>query len=142
ITNPKGRNSVRLLFVFAAFVMGSAPALCAALRAGTAKADITPPGGEVMWGFEDRLKPATGTLDPLYARVLVLEVGERRLALVSLDLGRCFGPGAVERLRASAKRSSGISCLLLTASHTHSAPVIRDEYPKGTPAWERIALEK
>ena len=41
-----------------------------------------------MWGYEDRLKPATGTPDPQYARVLVLESNEKRLALVTLDLGR------------------------------------------------------
>lgn len=132
---------MRLLIVFAALVIGSAPALCAALRAGTAKADITPPGGELMWGYEDRLKPATGTLDPLYARVLVLEVGEKRLALVTLDLGRSFGATSLGQLREAA-RQGGISCLLTAASHTHSAPVIQDEYKDGPPAWERLALEK
>src|SRR5229473_2534271 len=94
-------GTVRLLFVCAAFLMGSAPAFCTSLRAGTAKADITPAGGELMWGYEDRLKPATGTLDPLYARVLVLEAGERRLALVTLDLGRSFGAASFAQLRES-----------------------------------------
>ena len=92
-----------------------------------------------MWGYEDRLKPATGTLDPLYARVLVLEVGEKRLALVTLDLGRSFGPASLAQLHESGRRS-GISCLLTAASHTHSAPVIQDEYKMGPPAWERAAL--
>src|ERR1017187_4821699 len=118
----------------------------AALRAGMARADITPPAGEQMWGYEDRRQPATGTLDPLYARVLVLEAGPesapRRLALVTLDLGRSFGPGSLARLREAAKQSSGISCLLVAASHTHSAPVIRDEYRDAPPAWEQAALDK
>jgi len=108
--------------------------------------DITPPAGEQMWGYEDRRQPAAGTLDPLYARVLVLEAGPstapRRLALVTLDLGRSFGPGSLARLRAAAKQSSGISCLLVAASHTHSAPVIRDEYRDAPPAWEQAALDK
>ena len=30
----------------------------------------------------------------------------------------------------------------MAASHTHSAPTVRDEYPQGPPAWEQIALEK
>jgi hypothetical protein len=85
---------VRVVFVCAAFLMGSAPAFCTALRAGTAK-----------WGYEDRLKPATGTLDPLYARVFVLEVGEKRLALVTLDLGRSFGAASLAELREAARRS-------------------------------------
>jgi hypothetical protein len=118
----------------------------AALRAGVARVDITPPVGEQMWGFEDRHQPATGTLDPLYARVLVLEAGPesapRRLAVVTVDLGRSFGPGSLARLREAAKRSSGIACLLVVASHTHSAPVIRDEYRDAPPAWERAALDK
>jgi len=75
----------------------------ATLRAGVARTDITPPAGEQMWGYEDRHQPATGMLDSLYARVLVLEAGtdntSRRLALVTLDLGRSFGPGSLARLR-------------------------------------------
>jgi hypothetical protein len=94
-----------------------------------------------MWGYEDRLKSATGTLDPLYARVLVIEVGETRLALVTLDLGRTFGAASLAQLQESA-RGSGISCLLTAASHTHSAPVIQDEYKGGPPVWERAALKK
>jgi hypothetical protein len=133
---------VRLVIVFTALLFSSFPSFGASLRAGTAKADITPAPGEQLWGYEDRKKPATGTLDPLYGRVLVLEAGEKRLALVTLDLGRTFGPASLERLRQSAKRSSGISWLLVTASHTHSAPVIMDEYKDGPPAWERAALEK
>ena len=138
----------RLGTVGAATILAvAAQGICgAALRAGVARVEITPPAGEQMWGFEDRRQPATGTLDPLYARVLVLEAGpegaSRRLALVTLDLGRSFGPGSLAHLREAAKRSSGISCLLVAASHTHSAPVIRDEYRGAPPAWEQAALEK
>lgn len=112
----------------------------AGLRAGVAKVDITPPSGLSMWGYGNRKSLSTGMLDPLYARVLVLEAGEKRLALVTLDLGRPFGPGSLERLRAAVK--DGISYVLVVASHTHSGPVIQDEYPTGTPAWETTALEK
>ena len=112
------------------------------MRAGVAKVDITPGGAELMWGFEDRTTPANGTIDPLYARVLVLEAGGKRLALVTLDLGRSFGPASMRRLRESAARSSNIACLLVTASHTHSAPVIRDDYPGEPPPWEKTALER
>lgn len=115
----------------------------ASLKAGVAKVDITPPVGQPMWGYAARLSPATGTLDPLFARVLVLEVGEKRLALVALDLGRPFGPASLARLRENVGKSSGISSVLVVASHTHSGPVIKDEYPPGqTPAWESIALER
>lgn len=115
----------------------------ATLRAGVAKVEITPPAGVALWGYFNRKTPATGTLDPLYARVLVLEAGETRLALVVLDLGRTFGPASLERLRELAKKSSGISYVLFAATHTHAGPVIQDEYPAGgVPAWETAALEK
>jgi len=114
----------------------------AALRAGVARVEITPPAGEQMWGYESRRQPATGTLDPLYARVLVLEAAPQRLALVTLDLGRSFGPGSLARLRAAALRTSQITCVLVAASHTHSAPVIKDEYRDAPPAWEQAALDK
>jgi hypothetical protein len=139
---------MRTIILGLALMQAAAPQATrgAVLRAGVARVDITPPAGEQMWGYEDRREPATGTLDPLYARVLVLESGPegapRRLALVTLDLGRSFGPGSLARLREAAKRSSGISCLLVAASHTHSAPVIRDEYRDAPPAWEQSALDK
>lgn len=118
-----------------------APAAWAStLKAGVAKVDITPPPGLPLWGYE--LRAATGTLDPLYARVVILEVGEKRVALVALDLGRTFGRGSIEQIREAARKSSGISYVLVSATHDHSAPAIRDSYPDGLPAWEKAALEK
>jgi hypothetical protein len=115
----------------------------AGLKAGVAKVDITPPPGLPMYGYMDRTQLSTGTLDPLYARILVLEVGEKRLALVTLDLGRTFGAAWLDRLRETVKKSSGISFLLVTASHTHAGPNIMDEYPPHqTPAWEGVALQE
>lgn len=133
---------MRFILSITLAAMSSLPSFAATLRAGTAKVDITPAGAEQLWGYEDRVKPATGALDPLYARVLVLEAGDKRLAIVTLDLGRSFGPPEIEQLRESARKTSRISCLLVTASHTHSAPVIADEYKNGPPAWERTALER
>ncbi|HUI43797.1 MAG TPA: neutral/alkaline non-lysosomal ceramidase N-terminal domain-containing protein [Terriglobia bacterium] len=134
-------RKITLVVTLPLFVLaGSARA--AVLKAGVAKVDITPPPGLPLWGFEDRKAPATGMRDPLYARVLVLESGDTRLALVALDLGRCFGPGSMERLRDQARRRSGISYVLAVASHTHSAPVISDSYPQGPPPWEAATLER
>jgi Neutral/alkaline non-lysosomal ceramidase, N-terminal len=112
------------------------------MKAGVAKADITPPLGTQMWGYFDRLKGAEGILDPLYARVLVLEAGEKQLAYVDLDLGRTFGPASLEKLRQAVKQGSGIDDLIVQATHTHAGPVVMDQYPSGTPAWETAALGK
>ena len=84
-----------------------------------------------------------GTLDPLYARVVVLEAEGKRLALVTLDLGRVFGPASLAGLRERLAKTSGISLLLITASHTHSGPNILDEYPSHRPpSWEAADLDK
>jgi hypothetical protein len=115
----------------------------ATLRAGVSKVDITPRPGLPMYGYFDRTQLSTGTLDPLYARILVLEVDGKRLALITLDLGRTFGPASLTRLRTQLTKSSGISYLLITASHTHAGPNILDEYLAGrTPDWESTALDR
>lgn len=129
-----------LIFAFCLLISSASGAT---LRAGVAKVDITPPTGLAMWGYGNRKLPSTGTLDPLYARVLVLEAGDTRLALVALDMGRPFGPASLAHLRETAMKASAIAYVLVAASHTHSGPVIQDEYPSGgTPAWETAALEK
>ncbi len=76
------------------------------LRAGTAKISITP---------DDIKMPVH---DPCYARSLVLDVGGERIAIVAVDLGTYSN----ERLVAACKERFGISHLVLSSSHTHSAP--------------------
>ena len=66
------RRSLLLLF-FVGLSFGQSPAT--PLRVAAFKTDITPPPGTQLWGFSNRRSPATGTLDPLFARVLVLEAG-------------------------------------------------------------------
>ena len=120
-----------------------AGAAAAGLEAGAARVEITPAPSLGMYGFANRQGGATGVLDPLMARTLVLEVGEKRLALVVLDLGRPPAGEWIRRLREKAAETSGISYVLVAATHTHSGPRIRDEYPpKEAPDWESLVLEK
>jgi neutral ceramidase len=121
------------------FLSGSV-AFAASLKAAVAKVDITPAPGVPLWGFSDRKSPGTGIRDPLYARVLVLEAGNKRLALVNVDLGRTFGPSSLDQLRKATQKD--VSVLIVAATHTHSAPAVLDEYPNGPPAWESSALSK
>jgi hypothetical protein len=96
-----------------------------------------------MFGYANRKGVSTGVLDPLMARVLVLEAGEKRLAWVVMDLGTVFAPAWIERLRASARENAGISYVLVAAIHTHSGPAIRNAYPPTeSPDWETGVLEK
>lgn len=115
----------------------------ATLKAGVAKVDITPSPGKYMLGSGEVL--ATGTHDPLYARVLVLEAGQTRLALVTVDLCRVFQVPLLKRLRDQVRNSRGISYVLMAASHTHSAPIIplnEDLPPTEMTAWQSEAIPK
>ena len=113
------------------------------LRAGVAKVEITPAPGKYMLGSGTTL--ATGAHDPLYARVLVLEVDQKRLALITVDLCRVFQAPLMDRLRRQVKASSGISFVLMVATHTHSAPMIpiNENHPlTGMVAWQEDAVAK
>ena len=112
------------------------------LRAGVSRVDITPPPGVELWGYFDRSGPANGKLDPLFARVLVLDDGKQSVAVITLDLGRSFGPPQIAWLRDKARRQHAVAEVMLIASHTHSGPVIDDSYDDGVPEWEQRALEK
>ena len=128
---------------FCLTILAICPLCGVGFKAGVAKVDITPPPGLPMYGYFDRTQLSKGVLDPLYARILVLEVEGRRLALVTLDLGRVFGPHSLYTLREQLAKTSRISFLLITASHTHAGPNILDEYPSNrTPAWETACLDK
>jgi hypothetical protein len=125
---------------FAAFALGlllllsgtaSAHGAAAQLLAGVATADITPQPGFMLWGYSNRTGPATGTLDALMAKAVVLKVGEQSAAIVTLDLGRVPEPEVIERIRARTQAECGVSNLFITASHTHSAPAM--ESTPGSP---------
>jgi hypothetical protein len=127
------RIGLRVLAALFGLVWSPAAPAADELRAGAARADITPPTGYAMWGYGARHDaPSTGVLDPLRARALVLAVGKERVALVSLDLGRAPTRQSTEAIRGRV-RAAGIEHLFLVASHTHHGPVLEvDTWP--TPA--------
>jgi neutral ceramidase len=88
-------------------------------RAGVARVDITPPAGHEMGGYAARKQKATGTHDPLYATVLVIESGDASLALVTCDL-RSFVSTRVGDL---ARQKYGVKNTIISVSHTHSGPL-------------------
>lgn len=92
----------------------------ARLLAGLAKVDITPAEmGGPMYGYRNRkCGTAAGVHDRLYAKVLVLQAGESRMAIVTMDLGSI---AAQDVLRTAADELK-IPLVFLSASHTHSAP--------------------
>ncbi|HEX5411166.1 MAG TPA: neutral/alkaline non-lysosomal ceramidase N-terminal domain-containing protein [Terriglobia bacterium] len=139
-------RGLMLLWAILPMPVVAASAWGAVLRAGVARTEITPSAGLPMYGYFDRIKnneTATGTLDPLFSRVLVLEAGQTRVAIVTLDLGRTFDSATVDRIRTALHQQDNISGLMLTASHTHSGPNIVDvDPPAAVMAWEKLAAEK
>lgn len=140
----------RLTIVFWVSIAGFAlvsrsPGLAAEpLRAGAAKIDITPPTGFPMWGYGARHDlPSGGVLDPLQARALVIDTGEERMALVSLDLGRAPTRQSTAAIRAQVKQGAGIEHLFLVASHTHHGPVLEeDSWPTPADSYVRQLEQK
>jgi hypothetical protein len=99
------------------------------LRAGVARADITPANFMAMYGYANRkCGPANGTHDPLFAKAIVLASGDSRLAIVTLDLGNIKS----DNLQRDVADKLGIPVLLLAASHTHSAPNYLDSSEAST----------
>jgi len=93
--------------------------------------DITPPIGFPMWGYGARHDaPSTGVMDPLHARALVIDVGQERIAIVSLDLGRAPTRQSTAAIRARVMAAAGIEHIFLVGSHTHHGPVLElDTWP-------------
>lgn len=106
-----------------------------AYKAGVATKVITPKEPVWMAGYASRTKPAEGKVHDLHAKALCLEDATgKRLVLVTTDLigiPRTLG----DAVAADAEKRFGIKRdeLILSASHTHCGPVIRenliDMYP-------------
>ncbi|MBI5283051.1 MAG: hypothetical protein HY858_15300 [Candidatus Solibacter usitatus] len=93
-----------------------------ALRAGAATANISPALGASLAGFmTDRA--AAEVHDELLVRCAALESGSTRLLLATID--SCMVPRTVlDRARARIARENSVepACILMSSTHSHSAP--------------------
>jgi len=103
------------------------------LSAGAARTTITPPVGTPAIGTIQR---STGVHDELFARALVLDDGQARVAIVSLDLiGMDFE--LADAARAVIRERTGITTALVHCTHNHSSPftipwsVLGPRWPEG-----------
>jgi neutral ceramidase len=115
-----------LLGVLLGFTCPSA--LTAGWKTGVARVCITPQQSMWMAGYAARSKPATGKLNDLWVRALVLDDGrENQAVIISLDIlgiGRNLAMSVCEELKShyGFERHQ----IALCCSHTHSGPVIGD----------------
>jgi hypothetical protein len=115
------------LFVWLVF-----PALLcrAELQVGTASVDITPNKAVALWG-QFGLRLSTKPETPLTANVVALQSGAARTTFVSLDLLQ-LPEVFVQAVRDAVARKDGaidVQHLVLTATHTHTAPVLQPGTP-------------
>ena len=95
-------------------------------RAGAATSNVTPWLGVSMpGGFTDRR--ATKIHDELHARCLVLDDGQRQIAIVVVD--NCILPrDLLDRAKVIAEKAAKIPAahILISATHCHSGPAAMD----------------
>ncbi len=117
-------------------VVAQAP-LNTSLKAGAAKVDVTPAPSELPKNYE-------GIFDHLYSRAIVLESGSASAALITVDAGAIPEPiwqGVTQQV----EKELGIPAnhVLLTATHTHSAPRQQDPgYARKIVESVRLAKQK
>jgi hypothetical protein len=112
-------RSLSLLFV----LLLTATAGAGDLKAGAFAQDVTPPKFPVSVNGNMSDVQAKGANDPLHARCLVLDDGATKLAIVVVD--SCMIPRElVLDAKAQATKKTGIAAdyILISATHTHSAP--------------------
>jgi hypothetical protein len=115
-----------------------------AYKAGVAVKVITP--REFLWmaGYAARTRPAEAKLQDLYAKALALEdsAGHRMVLVTSDLLG--FPRSVSAAVAMEVERRTGLrrDQLMLTASHTHSGPVIGDSlgsaYGMSPEEWTKV----
>lgn len=92
------------------------------LRAGVAKIDITPPDAAAV-KVVGHVRQVSGVRDPLQAGVLILDDGETKAAIVTLDtIGAWEDMVRDARARIEAETGVPAANILVAASHNHSGP--------------------
>jgi len=98
------------------------------IKAGVATVNITPSVGFDNMGDYLRLTPAKGIGNELFAKALVFDDGENRIAIVTADI-ITFAGWLLDDVRERIESLTGVSGtnVLLSASHTHSTPAIGEK---------------
>ncbi|NPV07659.1 MAG: hypothetical protein HPY83_06810 [Anaerolineae bacterium] len=99
------------------------PARAVGLHAAAITVDLTPPVGYYLGGYGDRKDPSNAVRDPLRGRLLLLDNGETRLVLVTLDL-LSIQWQSTQQIRRGLEERIGVppAHVLVNYSHTHAGP--------------------
>lgn len=115
----------------------------APLKAGAAAVDVSPKEFPVNLPGGFAGNPADKANDPLHSRALVLQSGDTTVALVVVDnLG--VAPEVIEAAKEIASQKTGIPVnrMLVSSTHTHSAPSSNvQEGPAPAVAYRKVLLE-
>jgi neutral ceramidase len=111
-----------LVALAAALTTAGAAHASSPLRAGAGRSDITPPTGYYMMGWVRSDAQTTGQHTRLWARVIVLERGGRKVALITEDLNGISGGMLTEAAAMNKDRGYSERNVIDSASHTHAAP--------------------
>jgi neutral ceramidase len=116
------RRALLLTGLLVLCMAGVAKAAAPPLRAGAGRADITPPTGYYMMGWVRSDGKTTGQHTRLWARVIVLQRGERKVALITEDLNGISGGMLAAAAAMNKDRGFSERNVIDSASHTHAAP--------------------
>src|SRR3954451_17688098 len=123
---------VRVALVACALLLLPTSASAATLQAGVGRSDVTPPTGFYTMGYVRSDAVARGQHTRLFARAIVLREGNRKLALVATDLGFIPGGLLADVANQVSKRGFSERNVIVSASHTHSAPAGYANYQSDT----------
>ena len=95
----------------------------ATLKAGAAVVDITPKDSQFLYGYPYVERYSIGVHDPLFSSALYLSDGRTEVMFVAND-GIFAGKQVTQRARQRIEEAVGVpACnIMITATHTHSAP--------------------
>ena len=98
--------------------------------AGAATADISPATSQFLYGYPHVERWSTGLHDPLTSSALALDDGKTCLLFIANDI-LYVHKGIVARARQRISRSTGVpeKHIMITATHTHSGPVVSNRGP-------------
>lgn len=96
-----------------------------AFQVGVGQRDVTPQARMPMWGYGARRDALSeGTLDPLFAKAIVIQAKGGKVAIVGTDLGRGPTPPMMEMIREQLREKADIEHVIISGSHSHHGPVI------------------